>query len=138
MPPAVILPTGCSYAQAATTSPLDGADWGYVAKGGAQRPMVDKYSGAHTWEAKDGLSGSGGFCFFDGEAKGACVADTRIVIKPRECMCINPATSTYMCKCAKRLMRNIVSLSATLTTPENSYFNLFYLIKRRRILMDVF
>ena len=43
--PAVIPPTGRSYAQAATTSPLDGADWVYVAKGGgALQPMADKYS----------------------------------------------------------------------------------------------
>ena len=44
MPPKVIPSTGRSYAQAATTSALDGADWVYVAKGGASRPMVDKYS----------------------------------------------------------------------------------------------
>ena len=44
---AVIPPTGRSYAQAGTTSPLDGADWVYVAKGGAQRPMADKYSGPY-------------------------------------------------------------------------------------------
>ena len=45
--PAVILPTGCSYAQVATTSPLDGADWVYMPKGGGggQQPMADKYSG---------------------------------------------------------------------------------------------
>ena len=47
VPPAVILPTGCSYAQAATTSPLDGADWVYMAKGGTSRPMADKYSGPY-------------------------------------------------------------------------------------------
>ena len=34
VPQAVIPPMGRSYAQAATTSPLDGADWVYVAKGG--------------------------------------------------------------------------------------------------------
>ena len=44
VPPVVIPPTGCSYAQAATSSPLDGVDWVYVAKGGASRPMADKYS----------------------------------------------------------------------------------------------
>ena len=44
---AVIPPTRHSYAQAATTSPLDGADWVYVAKGGAQQPMADKYSGPY-------------------------------------------------------------------------------------------
>ena len=44
VPPAVIPPTGRFYAQAVTTSPLDGADWVYVAKGGASRPMADKYS----------------------------------------------------------------------------------------------
>ena len=38
LPPAVIPPTGCSYAQAATTSPLDGADWVYMAKGGPCGP----------------------------------------------------------------------------------------------------
>ena len=37
-------PTVRSYAQAATSSPLDGTDWVYVARGGAQRPMADKYS----------------------------------------------------------------------------------------------
>ena len=46
-PPAVIPPTGRSYAQAAASSPLDGAEWVYVAKGGAQRPMADKYSGPY-------------------------------------------------------------------------------------------
>ena len=44
-PPAVIPPTVRSYAQAVASSPLDGADWVYVAKGGAQRPMANKYSG---------------------------------------------------------------------------------------------
>ena len=38
-PPAVIPPTGRSYAQAATSSPLDGAEWVYVARGGAAKPM---------------------------------------------------------------------------------------------------
>ena len=47
MPPAVIPPTEHSYTQTATTSPLDGADWVNVAKGGASRPMVDKYSGPY-------------------------------------------------------------------------------------------
>ena len=47
MLPAVIPPTGRSYAQAATTSPLDGADWVYVVKGGASKPMTDKYSGPY-------------------------------------------------------------------------------------------
>ena len=46
-PPAVIPPTVRSYAQAAASSPLDGADWVYVAKGGAQGPMADKYSGPY-------------------------------------------------------------------------------------------
>ena len=36
-----------SYAQAVTSSPLDGTYWVYVAKGGAQRPMADKYSGPY-------------------------------------------------------------------------------------------
>ena len=36
-----------SLGQAATTSPLDGADWVYVAKGGALGPMADKYSGPY-------------------------------------------------------------------------------------------
>ena len=44
VPPPVIPPTGCSYAQAATTSALDGADWVYVGKGRASRPMADKNS----------------------------------------------------------------------------------------------
>ena len=47
VPPTVILPTGHSYAQAATTSRLDGVDWVYVAKGGAKRPRADKYSGLY-------------------------------------------------------------------------------------------
>ena len=47
VPPAVISPMGRSYAQVAASSPLDGADWVYVAKGGAQRPMADKYSGPY-------------------------------------------------------------------------------------------
>ena len=46
-PPVVIPPTVWSYAQAAASSPLDGADWVYVAKGGAQRPMANKYSGPY-------------------------------------------------------------------------------------------
>ena len=46
-PLAVIPPKVRSYAQAATSSPLDGADWVYVAKGGGQRPMADKYSGPY-------------------------------------------------------------------------------------------
>ena len=45
VPPAVIPPTVRSYTPAAVSSPLDGVDWVYLAKGGAQRPMVDKYSG---------------------------------------------------------------------------------------------
>ena len=44
VPLVVIPPTVRFYAQAVTTSPLDGADWVYVAKGGASRPMADKYS----------------------------------------------------------------------------------------------
>ena len=48
VPLAIIPPTGRSYAQVVATSPLDGADWVYVAKGGgALRPMVDKYSGPY-------------------------------------------------------------------------------------------
>ena len=42
---AVIPPTGHSYAQAATSSPLDGADWVYVARGGTAKPTAEKYSG---------------------------------------------------------------------------------------------
>ena len=38
--PAVILPTVRSYAQAVASSPLDGADWVYVAKGGASGPWL--------------------------------------------------------------------------------------------------
>ena len=41
----MIPPTAWSYAQAAASSQLDGVDWVYVAKGEAQRPMADKYSG---------------------------------------------------------------------------------------------
>ena len=44
VPPADIPPTGRSYAQAATSSPLDGANWVYVARGGVANPMADKYS----------------------------------------------------------------------------------------------
>ena len=47
VPLGVIPPTGCSYAQAATSSPLDGADWVYVVRGGASKPMADKYSSSH-------------------------------------------------------------------------------------------
>ena len=39
VPPAVIPPTVRSYAQAEASSPLDGADCVYVAKGGVQRPL---------------------------------------------------------------------------------------------------
>ena len=46
-PPVVIPPTVRCYTQAVASSPLDGADWVYVAKGGAQRPMADKYSGPY-------------------------------------------------------------------------------------------
>ena len=35
VPPAVIPPMVCFYTQAMASSPLDGADWVYVAKGGA-------------------------------------------------------------------------------------------------------
>ena len=45
VPPVVILPTGRTYAQGGGNFT---AGWGglvYVAKGGASRPMVDKYSG---------------------------------------------------------------------------------------------
>ena len=44
---AVVRPTGRSYAQAATSSLLDGADWVYVARGGAAKLMADKYSGPY-------------------------------------------------------------------------------------------
>ena len=47
VPLAVIPPTVRSYAHAATSSLLDGADWVYVAKGRAQWPMADKYSGPY-------------------------------------------------------------------------------------------
>ena len=47
VPLGVIPPIGCSYAQAATSSPLDGADWVYVVRGGASKPMADKYSSSH-------------------------------------------------------------------------------------------
>ena len=120
VPPVVIPPTVCSYAQAVASSPLDGADWVYDGQGGGpaahgrqvQRPLQGVGEGeqgleaagggesgggqqgppeaplgqrgpeggcaADTWEAEDGLSGSGGFLFFSREARGACVADTRI------------------------------------------------------------
>ena len=42
--PLVILPTGRSYAQAVTSSSLDGVDWIYMARGGASKPMAYKYS----------------------------------------------------------------------------------------------
>ena len=45
--PAVKPPTGHSSAQAATSSPLDGADWVYMARGGTSKPMADKYSGLY-------------------------------------------------------------------------------------------
>ena len=47
MPPAIIPPTVRSDAQAAASSPLDGADCVYVTIGGAQWPMADKYSGPY-------------------------------------------------------------------------------------------
>ena len=45
--PTVIPLTVRSYAQAAASSPLDGVDWVFVAKGGAQQPMAVKYSGPY-------------------------------------------------------------------------------------------
>ena len=62
VPPAVIPPTGRSYTQAATTSPLDGADWVYVAKGGVpaahggqvQQPLQG------VGEGEQGLEAGGG------------------------------------------------------------------------------
>ena len=153
-PQAVVPPTGHSYAQSAASSPLDGADWVYVAKGGAQRPMADKYSGpyqvlekgnkawklqvgervevvsrdclkphlgsvlANTWEAEEGLSGSGGFLFFVREARGACVANTRIdtgtVINPPYCIYSNPRV--VILENEPNVLAEIYdSLSATLT-----------------------
>ena len=47
LPLAVIPPMVQSYTQAAASSLLEGADWVYVAKGGAQQPMVDKYRGPY-------------------------------------------------------------------------------------------
>ena len=47
MPPVVIPPTGRSSTHGETTSPLDGADWVYMAKGGASKPMAEKYSGPY-------------------------------------------------------------------------------------------
>ena len=41
--PPIIPPTGRSYAQVVTTSPLDGADWICVAREGASKSMADKY-----------------------------------------------------------------------------------------------
>ena len=47
VPPAIIPPTGRSYTQAMTTSPQDGANWVYMARGRASKPMADKYSGPY-------------------------------------------------------------------------------------------
>ena len=44
VPQVVIPPTGRSYAQVATSSPLDGTDRVYVARGGAAKLMSEKYS----------------------------------------------------------------------------------------------
>ena len=61
VPPTVILPTGHSYAQAATTSRLDGVDWVYVAKGGqaayggqVQRPLHDVCEENKAWKLQVG------------------------------------------------------------------------------------
>ena len=62
VPLAVIPATGRSYTQAATTSPLDGADWVYVAKGGVpaahggqvQQPLQG------VGEGEQGLEAGGG------------------------------------------------------------------------------
>ena len=45
--PVVVPPIGRSYTQAGTSSPLDRAVWVYVARGGATKPMADKYSGPY-------------------------------------------------------------------------------------------
>ena len=44
-------PTRRSYAQAAS-SPLDGADWVYVRRGDAAKPLADQYSNPNSrcWE----------------------------------------------------------------------------------------
>ena len=59
-----------------------GGESGGGQPGPAEAPLGQRGSGggcaAETWEAEDGLSGSGGF--FCKEARGACVADTRIVV----------------------------------------------------------
>ena len=60
--PAVIPPTGHSYAQAAQTSLLDGADWVYMAKGGGPA----SHGGQVQWplqgvgEGEQGLENAGG------------------------------------------------------------------------------
>ena len=59
-PPAVIPPTVQFYAQAAASSPLDGADWVYVAKGGAQRPLPGVGEGEQGVEAAGGGESGGG------------------------------------------------------------------------------
>ena len=60
---------------------------------------------ADTWEAEDGLNGSGGFLYFTREAGGACVVDTSIVINPRA-VCVLIRESVYM-KMRQLLSRNI-------------------------------
>ena len=49
-----------SYAQAAASSPLDGADRVYVAKGGAQRPLPGVGEGGQGVEAAGGREIGGG------------------------------------------------------------------------------
>ena len=55
--------------------------------GGGQQGLLEALLGqrgsesscaANTWEATDGLSSSSGFLFYNREARGACVADTRV------------------------------------------------------------
>ena len=65
MPPAVIPPTVRSYAQAVAGSPLDGADWVYMAKGGAhgrqvQLPLQGFGEGEQGLEAAGGGEGRRG------------------------------------------------------------------------------
>ena len=69
VPPAVIPPTRLYYAQVAATSPLDGADWVYVAKGGGglaahggqvQRPLQGVGEGQQGVEAAGGGESGGG------------------------------------------------------------------------------
>ena len=60
----------------------DGGESGGGQQGPSEAPLgqcgLKGGCAANTWVAEDGLSGSGGFLFCVREARGACVADTRI------------------------------------------------------------